>query len=69
MVHQNKGPSSLFLLNKDAPLPKTADIVIVGGGMMGCALAYFLTRPGAEGEGKKIVLLEAKDIASGASKS
>lgn len=35
--------------------------------MMGCALAYNLTRPGAAGEGKKIVLLEAKDIASGAS--
>lgn len=35
--------------------------------MMGCALAYFLTRPGGEGEGKKVVLLEAKDIASGAS--
>ncbi|KAL7415205.1 FAD dependent oxidoreductase-domain-containing protein [Mrakia frigida] len=62
----NKGPSSLYLINKDTPLPKEADIVIVGGGMMGCALAYFLTRPGGEGEGKKVVLLEAKDIASGA---
>jgi hypothetical protein len=36
---------------------------------IGAALSYHLTRPGAAGEGKKVVLLEAKDLASGASKS
>lgn len=33
----------------------------------GASLAYQLTRPGAAGEGKTILLLEAKDVASGAS--
>lgn len=63
----NRGPGSLWGLNADAPIPESADLVIIGGGLAGCALAYFLTRPGAEGEGKRIVLLEAKDIGSGAS--
>lgn len=36
-------------------------------GIAGSSLAYQLTRPGAAGEGKKVVLVEAKDIASGAS--
>jgi hypothetical protein len=31
-------------------------------------MAYHLTRPGAVGEGKRIVVLEAKDVASGACK-
>lgn len=63
----NRGPSALYLHNKDAALPTTADIVIVGGGMMGASLAYFLTRPGGAGEKKKVVCLEAKDLADGAS--
>jgi glycine/D-amino acid oxidase-like deaminating enzyme len=33
---------------------------------MGASLAYFLTRKGAEGDGKRVVLVEAKDVASGA---
>jgi glycine/D-amino acid oxidase-like deaminating enzyme len=32
----------------------------------GSSLAYHLTRPGEVGEGKRIVVLEAKDVASGA---
>ncbi|BEI88839.1 uncharacterized protein CcaverHIS019_0202010 [Cutaneotrichosporon cavernicola] len=35
--------------------------------MMGCALSYFLTRPNSAGAGKRLVCLEAKDVASGAS--
>ncbi len=62
----NRGPTSLYNHNAEASLPETADIVIVGGGTMGASLAYFLTREGAEGAGKRVVLLEAKDIASGA---
>lgn len=63
----NRGPGSLYLHNEKAVLPETADIVIVGGGMMGAAMAYFLTRAGGYGENKKIVCVEAKDVASGAS--
>jgi glycine/D-amino acid oxidase-like deaminating enzyme len=33
----------------------------------GASLAYQLTRPGAAGHGKTVVLVEAKDVASGAS--
>ncbi|KAL1406256.1 hypothetical protein Q8F55_007951 [Vanrija albida] len=63
----NRGPTALYGHNKDAALPASADIVIVGGGMMGAALAYFLTRPGAAGDGKTVVCVEAKDLADGAS--
>ncbi|TXT08636.1 hypothetical protein VHUM_02764 [Vanrija humicola] len=63
----NRGPTSLYLHDKDAELPASADIVIVGGGMMGASLAYFLTRSGAAGANKKVVCLEAKDLADGAS--
>lgn len=63
----NRGPSSLYGHNTSAPVPGEADIVIVGGGTMGAALAYFLTREGAEGEGKRVVVLEARDVGSGAS--
>lgn len=45
------------------------DYVIIGGGMTGASLAYQMSRPGSAGAGKKIVMLEAKDIASGASES
>lgn len=48
-------------------VPEEADIVIVGGGTMGASLAYFLTRQGAMKAGKKVVVLEARDVASGAS--
>ncbi|WWC65455.1 uncharacterized protein I303_108073 [Kwoniella dejecticola CBS 10117] len=63
----NRGPTSLYLHNAHAKLPEEADILIIGAGMMGSALSYFLTRPGSYGEGKKIVCVEAKDVASGAS--
>ncbi len=63
----NRGPSSLYGHGADDALPAEADIVLVGGGMMGAALAYFLTRDGGAGAGKRVVCLEAKDVASGAS--
>jgi glycine/D-amino acid oxidase-like deaminating enzyme len=40
---------------------ETANIVIVGGGVFGCSVAYNLARKGA----KKVVLLERGDICSG----
>lgn len=39
-----------------------ADVVIVGGGAIGCATAYYLAR-----EGASVTLLERGELASGAS--
>ncbi|GMK56363.1 hypothetical protein CspeluHIS016_0302030 [Cutaneotrichosporon spelunceum] len=62
----NRGSSALYGYPA-GPLPHEADIVIVGGGMMGSALSYFLTRGNGAGAGKRVVCIEAKDVASGAS--
>ncbi|KAI4223266.1 MAG: hypothetical protein L6R36_005557 [Xanthoria steineri] len=44
------------------------DIVVVGGGIIGCTSAYFLTRhPAYDSSKHKITLLEASKIAGGAS--
>jgi len=43
-------------------LPRTADIVIIGGGVMGASIAFHLARMG----GGKVVLLERKHLAAGA---
>lgn len=61
---KNRGPTSLWNHGRDDPLPETADYVIIGAGITGASLAYQLTRPGAAGEGKTVVVLEAKDVAS-----
>ncbi|MFZ5918414.1 MAG: NAD(P)/FAD-dependent oxidoreductase [Chloroflexota bacterium] len=44
-------------------LPKTADIVVIGGGVIGASIAFHLGRMGAG----KVVLLERKQLAAGAS--
>ncbi|WWD02358.1 hypothetical protein V865_000397 [Kwoniella europaea PYCC6329] len=63
----NRGRRSLYNHNKDAPLPtEVIDFVIVGGGIAGTTMAYHLTRPGVADD-KTVVVLEAKDLASGAS--
>lgn len=41
---------------------RTADVVIVGGGVIGCSIAYHLTARGAS----DVVLLESESLASGA---
>ena len=41
---------------------KTADAVVIGGGMMGMATAYYLAKLGM----KDVVLLEKNTVASGA---
>lgn len=63
----NRGPTALWNHGRDATLPTQADIVIIGAGITGSSLAYQLTRPGGAGEGKRVVVLEARDVASGAS--
>ena len=42
-------------------LPKHAQVVIIGGGIIGCSTAYHLTKIGW----KDVVLLERKELASG----
>jgi len=44
-----------------ADLPRTADVVVVGGGVHGASAAYHLARRGA----RRVVLLERKFLASG----
>src|SRR5215470_8211183 len=42
-------------------VPRTADVVVVGGGVHGASVAYHLARRGA----RRVVLLERKFLASG----
>src|SRR5581483_8315617 len=42
-------------------LPRTAEIVIIGGGAIGCSLAYHLGQRGA----KNVVVLERATLGSG----
>lgn len=63
----NRGLDTLYDHGRDEPLPENViDYVIIGGGMTGASLAYALSREGVA-PNAKIVLLEAKDLASGAS--
>ena len=41
-----------------------ADVVVIGGGVIGSSIAYYLSKAG-----KKVILTERKDHASGASGS
>src|SRR5450631_10597 len=43
-------------------LSNHADVVVVGGGVIGCSIAYFLARAGA-----RVTLLERSHLAAGAS--
>jgi glycine/D-amino acid oxidase-like deaminating enzyme len=42
-------------------LPQRADVVIVGGGIVGCSIAYHLTKIGIT----NVVVLERKQLTSG----
>lgn len=43
-------------------MPESADVVVIGAGVVGCSVAYYLAR-----EGVKVALLEREAIGSGAS--
>ncbi|HXW79041.1 MAG TPA: FAD-binding oxidoreductase [Acidimicrobiales bacterium] len=52
-------PSLLLPADEDlsAPLPASTDVVVIGGGLAGCALAYYLAKCGVE-----VVLLERGEL-------
>jgi sarcosine oxidase, subunit beta len=43
-------------------IPKRSDVIIIGGGLVGCSMAYYLSCAGAE-----VTLFEKRNISSGAS--
>jgi glycine/D-amino acid oxidase-like deaminating enzyme len=60
ITQDNRGQGGMF----DSPgaLPSQADVVVIGGGVAGCAAAYQLSK-----RGRKVVLVEMRGICSGAS--
>lgn len=44
-----------------AALPEQCEVVIIGGGVIGCSVAYHLTKLGIT----DVVLLERKELTSG----
>ena len=42
-------------------LPSEAEVIIIGGGIVGCSIAYHLTKKGV----KDVVLLERKQLTCG----
>ena len=54
--------SNIIDKNKQADTIDEAEVIVVGGGIMGVSICYFLTKMG-----KRVILLEGSDLGSGAS--
>ncbi|KAJ2906645.1 hypothetical protein MKZ38_000900 [Zalerion maritima] len=55
-------------MDPPTPEPKPKHIVIIGGGIIGCSTAYFLTRhPSYDKTHHRVTILEAASVAAGAS--
>lgn len=59
-------PHALDEFRSTKDLPTECDILIIGAGMSGVATAYFLTKIIPKAERPSIVLLEARQLCSGA---
>ncbi|EHA49082.1 hypothetical protein MGG_00410 [Pyricularia oryzae 70-15] len=53
-------------LRSSPDLTQDADVVIIGSGITGAAIAWHLLQDDAEGPYPKVVMLEAREICSGA---
>ncbi|KAM0415781.1 hypothetical protein ACHAPT_013242 [Fusarium lateritium] len=62
----NANPKKLDDYRSTSKLPSTSDIVIIGSGLSGVATAYFLLADHPDPSPPSIVLLEARQICSGA---
>ena len=54
ILHANKNSSSQEGLSLDSSVPKQAQVVVCGGGIVGCSVAYHLAKLGW----KDVLLLE-----------
>jgi len=53
---------TLYDRERESEMKRSADVVVVGGGIVGCAAAYFLSEAGA-----KVTIVERNGLGSGAS--
>lgn len=61
MLHANKNSSSQEGLSLDSSVPKQAQVVVCGGGIVGCSVAYHLAKLGW----KDVLLLEQGSLTCG----
>ncbi|KAL8381607.1 hypothetical protein RB595_005745 [Gaeumannomyces hyphopodioides] len=59
-------PDEIANLRSTPELPETADVVIIGSGMTGAAVAWHLLEDGGGATGSSVVMLEARQVCSGA---
>src|SRR3990172_7149597 len=59
----NGGPATEAVATTSSTFPSQARVVVIGGGIVGCSVAYHLTERGW----RDVVLLERKQLTSGTS--